>query len=324
MPTESVMLFYKGSKLSTVLTGHTHCTLMSANNQNLCENSQAAKPLLLATDAQDSTVATGSDDRKNISYSPYGKDSCLPESSLLSRYTGQRWLTSGIGYLLGNGHRLYNPVLMRFYSSDTFSPFEEGDINAYAYCGNAPINRVDPSGRMFGSFIKRMSGGYSYSKLKSRLKNENPNFSINEYNAFEKSLAKRERRNEAVFNRTLQYNLGNADHWVDISDRLKSQRRTLQNLHLDKNNRYNPKRTENPETHSHRRGSSDSAISESWSQLGKRFQKLLRENLSPRPQTHAQFNSLTWPRAHTPSQDMLDFTGNYIDKTVNSLRTTSI
>jgi len=50
-------------------------------------------------------------------------------------------------YHLGNGHRSYNPVLMRFHSADRLSPFGKGGINAYAYCGNDPVNRADPSGQ---------------------------------------------------------------------------------------------------------------------------------------------------------------------------------
>ncbi|MCE5978270.1 RHS repeat-associated core domain-containing protein [Pseudomonas sp. JR33AA] len=49
-------------------------------------------------------------------------------------------------YHLGNGRRTYNPVLMRFHSADSLSPFSDGGLNAYAYCAGDPINRVDPSG----------------------------------------------------------------------------------------------------------------------------------------------------------------------------------
>lgn len=47
---------------------------------------------------------------------------------------------------LGNGYRVYSAVLRRFHSLDSMSPFGEGGINPYAYCGCDPINNVDPSG----------------------------------------------------------------------------------------------------------------------------------------------------------------------------------
>lgn len=50
-------------------------------------------------------------------------------------------------YPLGNGHRDYNPHLMRFHSPDTLSPFDHGGLNSYAYCQGDPINWRDPSGR---------------------------------------------------------------------------------------------------------------------------------------------------------------------------------
>lgn len=52
-------------------------------------------------------------------------------------------------YLLGNGYRAYNPVLMRFNSPDSLSPFGEGGLHAYAYCAGDPVNRFDPSGMVF-------------------------------------------------------------------------------------------------------------------------------------------------------------------------------
>jgi RHS repeat-associated protein len=63
------------------------------------------------------------------------------------------------GYLLGNGYRIYNPVLARFSAPDNLSPFGEGGINAYAYCAADPINAIDPSGHFRFSFtgaLKRL------------------------------------------------------------------------------------------------------------------------------------------------------------------------
>lgn len=53
------------------------------------------------------------------------------------------------GYLLGNGYRLFDALLMRFLTPDRWSPFGRGGINAYAYCNGDPVNGSDPSGRFW-------------------------------------------------------------------------------------------------------------------------------------------------------------------------------
>lgn len=64
-------------------------------------------------------------------------------------------------YLLGQGYRAYSPVLMRFTSADSWSPFGRGGLNAYAYCLGDPVNAVDPSGhapwivKLFSRFLHR-------------------------------------------------------------------------------------------------------------------------------------------------------------------------
>jgi RHS repeat-associated protein len=49
-------------------------------------------------------------------------------------------------YLLGNGYRAFNPVLMRFNSPDSWSPFGKGGLNTYTYCLGDPVNFSDPNG----------------------------------------------------------------------------------------------------------------------------------------------------------------------------------
>ncbi|WP_437182059.1 RHS repeat-associated core domain-containing protein [Pseudomonas xanthosomatis] len=78
-------------------------------------------------------------------YSPFGY---LAGSATTLAYTGQLFDEYLSGYLLGNGNRRYAPSLMRFTSPDSISPFGAGGINAYAYCNDDPVNKVDPTGQM--------------------------------------------------------------------------------------------------------------------------------------------------------------------------------
>lgn len=41
-----------------------------------------------------------------------------------------------------------------FTGHDTLSPFYKGGINAYAYCGVYPINRIDPTGHNWNKQIR--------------------------------------------------------------------------------------------------------------------------------------------------------------------------
>lgn len=84
-------------------------------------------------------------------YSPYGAYRAIDGGCLA--FTGQLYDSHVGGYHLGNGRRTYNPVLMRFHSPDSLSPFSTGGLNAYAYCAGDPVNRVDPSGASWLSHL---------------------------------------------------------------------------------------------------------------------------------------------------------------------------
>jgi RHS repeat-associated protein len=99
----------------------------------------------LATDPQRSVLNTS--ENVSVAYTPYGARH--PELDLPG-FNGEPPDQVTGHYLLGNGYRAFNPVLMRFNSPDSLSPFDEGGLNAYAYCAGDPVNRVDPSGHMFG------------------------------------------------------------------------------------------------------------------------------------------------------------------------------
>ena len=89
-----------------------------------------------------------------VNYTPFGHTVKLPLGSI--GFIGQVKGSATTLYLLGNGYRGYSTALLRFISSDSYSPFEEGGINAYAYCGADPINRSDSSGQSWFSLLRRV------------------------------------------------------------------------------------------------------------------------------------------------------------------------
>ncbi|MGE8047756.1 RHS repeat-associated core domain-containing protein [Pseudomonas monteilii] len=80
------------------------------------------------------------------SYAPYGFDATQPTRVL--GFNGQpRDRVAGY-YLLGAGYRAFSPVLMRFNSPDSWSPFGKGGWNSYAYVSCDPVNFCDPTGHV--------------------------------------------------------------------------------------------------------------------------------------------------------------------------------
>ncbi|RMP11093.1 hypothetical protein ALQ08_01313 [Pseudomonas syringae pv. delphinii] len=145
---DSTRLFYQKSRLATQIQGQIQHTLLRTDEYLLArlsvENNQS-NCALLATDQQQSVIAAQS---LAFAYTPYGHRQPSTGPMNLPGFTGERVDPVTGHYLLGNGYRAFNPVLMRFNSPDSLSPFGEGGLNAYGYCEGNPINRVDPSGHM--------------------------------------------------------------------------------------------------------------------------------------------------------------------------------
>jgi RHS repeat-associated protein len=144
-------LHYRGGKLVAITSGEQKTSLLTDGKaswgQITTQRNGSSQIRLWATDCHQSVLAwfdtNKPDNIKQQLYMPYGhgQSDCFG-------FNGQ-WKDPITGwYHLGNGCRVYNPVLMRFHSPDQWSPFVSGEINPYAYCLNDPINRTDPTGHV--------------------------------------------------------------------------------------------------------------------------------------------------------------------------------
>ncbi|CAI8799126.1 RHS repeat-associated core domain-containing protein [Pseudomonas sp. IT-P4] len=142
--------FYLKDRLATEIQDAMQRSIMQHDDQLLAQQqrqSGARETCLLATDQQRSVLNVLDVARPHpLAYSPYGHRPA--ESGLLSLlgFNGERPDPVTGCYLLGNGYRAFNPVLMRFNSPDSWSPFGVGRVNAYAYCSGDPRNRSDSTG----------------------------------------------------------------------------------------------------------------------------------------------------------------------------------
>ena len=110
---------------------------------------------MLVGDASGSVVSEVAEGGVNrIFYTAYGHRGAEQAVSTHLGYNGEVKERQTGCYLLGNGYRAYNPVLMKFHSPDSLSPFGKGGVNPYAYCEGDSINNVDPTGhwKLFGWF----------------------------------------------------------------------------------------------------------------------------------------------------------------------------
>lgn len=143
--------FLQRDRVHTALTGNAAVICMRAQSGVLAETrlaEETTRSALLAADSGDSVLRVKSQALpESVAYSAYGLHS--PNDIPAQRPAFNGHLLVGDLYLLGNGYRGYNPVLMRFYSPDSLSPFAAGGLNCYAYCAGDPVNFSDPSGHMY-------------------------------------------------------------------------------------------------------------------------------------------------------------------------------
>jgi RHS repeat-associated protein len=156
-----IQRFHCDSRLTTEIQGGARWSILQHGDQLLAQRNHLEANVtttLLATDQQRSVLnALNASQPHPIAYTPYGHHPAVNRLLSLRGFNGEQPDPLTGHYHLGNGYRQFNPVLMRFNSPDSWSPFGKGGINAYAYCEGDPANRVDPNGRWYNSFIKELS-----------------------------------------------------------------------------------------------------------------------------------------------------------------------
>lgn len=154
--------FYNNTRLATLIEGERSLRFFEYDAQPLALQQLGATPgtALLATDSQASVLASLAPDASLFAhhYTPYGHRAAVNSLPGMPGFNGEQPEPVTGHYLLGQGYRAFNPVLMRFNSPDNLSPFGKGGINAYAYCQGDPANRTDPTGHFFG-FLRNLWKG---------------------------------------------------------------------------------------------------------------------------------------------------------------------
>ncbi|WP_434696586.1 RHS repeat-associated core domain-containing protein [Pseudomonas sp. Z1-14] len=152
----STQRFYLKSRLTSEIVGSVQRSIFQHDDQLLAQQQrkdETSETTLLATDQQRSVLQMLDAAQPHpLAYTPYGHRPQGNGLLGLLGFNGEQADPVTGHYLLGNGYRGFNPVLMRFNSPDSLSPFGEGGLNAYTYCVGDPINRVDPTGHVGNLF----------------------------------------------------------------------------------------------------------------------------------------------------------------------------
>lgn len=153
--------FYVEDMLAARAEGANASMFLRAEGHVLAEQMTGtdAGTVLLATDQSNTVlreVRQGAE--HDVAYTAYGFPGQAPLWTQLG-YNGQLHEVDTQCQLLGSGYRAYNPVLLRFHSTDSEAPFGEGGINPYAYVKNDPVNHVDPTGHFAWWAVGLVVGG---------------------------------------------------------------------------------------------------------------------------------------------------------------------
>ncbi|RON52336.1 hypothetical protein BK666_02905 [Pseudomonas frederiksbergensis] len=151
--------FYAGDHLiNRTMEDGAKVTLVRAAGAMFAETriSQAVRTTLLTgSDGQGSVCLESTDNSTLVSYTAHGGDDGTAKSQL--GFAGEL-RDQATGLYHPGSYRPYDPTLMLFLAPDSASPFGNGGLNRYAYCGGDPVNRIDPDGHSMWSWIGAVVG----------------------------------------------------------------------------------------------------------------------------------------------------------------------
>jgi len=140
--------FFSGGQITHERTGDQTLRLIGDGNALFAQTKIAAgvrhATTLLGCDAQGSVRLEADNAVRTRRYSAHGAEAANDDNSPFG-YAGERRDTF-TGWYIPNGYRPYDPIIMGFLSPDSDSPFGQGGLNSYAYCAGDPVNRIDPTG----------------------------------------------------------------------------------------------------------------------------------------------------------------------------------
>ncbi len=163
-----ILHFYHNDHLATEHSDKGTRHILWAQDVAMAQLGQTVTTQILQVDQVNSVLGMAP---STMVYSPYGHFAAVNSTSLLA-FNGQWFDLNMRGYSLGNGYRAYSPLLGRFCSADTLSPFDRGGLNCYSYAEGDPINRVDPSGHISFKPFKNFFNDRKINKL-NRIKHYN-------------------------------------------------------------------------------------------------------------------------------------------------------
>lgn len=151
----SIQRFYNSTRIATVIHGDKKNCYFESEMLPLAVLQPGSPVNLLTSDLRKTVLlSVNAALFRHQVYCPFGhRHPAQNGVPSLPGFNGERADDVTGHYLLGQGYRSYNPVLMRFNSPDRLSPFGKGGVNAYAYCGNDPVNHTDPTGKIKRFFI---------------------------------------------------------------------------------------------------------------------------------------------------------------------------